>query len=148
MRLTGFHRWLFPELKYYASEEERKLAMKAALSRCVNTYIWYWILFACIFVLMLQAQRIITAYYGSHFLTPALVGGVYAFIGSSTGVWISRHRIRTYLRKDLWESGHLVCVGCGYDLRGQLDARCPECGNEFDLPSSCASGKRGDDCRG
>ncbi len=25
-----------------------------------------------------------------------------------------------------------VCANCGYDLRGQTEARCPECGKEFD----------------
>ncbi len=25
------------------------------------------------------------------------------------------------------------CLGCGYDLRGQVQGRCPECGDEFNL---------------
>ena len=29
-----------------------------------------------------------------------------------------------------------VCDSCGYDLRGQLEPRCPECGESFELPSA------------
>ena len=28
-----------------------------------------------------------------------------------------------------------VCDSCGYDLRGQLEPRCPECGEPFEPPS-------------
>ena len=27
---------------------------------------------------------------------------------------------------------HGRCIECGYDLRGQLEPRCPECGKDFD----------------
>lgn len=29
------------------------------------------------------------------------------------------------------------CRGCGYDLRGQVTPRCPECGHEFDADERC-----------
>jgi hypothetical protein len=29
-------------------------------------------------------------------------------------------------------TGPPICSHCGYDLRGQVDARCPECGTPFD----------------
>ena len=35
-----------------------------------------------------------------------------------------RHRFREYLS----EHGVALCVQCGYDLRGQVEPRCPECG--------------------
>ena len=28
-----------------------------------------------------------------------------------------------------------VCANCGYDLRGQVELRCPECGEPFKPPS-------------
>ena len=28
-----------------------------------------------------------------------------------------------------------VCANCGYDLRGQIELRCPECGEPFEPPS-------------
>lgn len=40
---------------------------------------------------------------------------------------------RDYFREYLTGCGIPVCVLCGYDLRGQVDPRCPECGTEFAL---------------
>jgi len=39
---------------------------------------------------------------------------------------------RRFLRKELVRRGIPVCIKCGYDLRGQTETRCPECGAEFD----------------
>lgn len=38
---------------------------------------------------------------------------------------------RRSLRQQLLELGEPPCPVCGYDLRGQVVARCPECGNDF-----------------
>ncbi len=43
------------------------------------------------------------------------------------------------LRRNLAQLGGLVCEQCGYDLRGQIDPRCPECGLPFD-PRRLAQG--------
>ncbi len=39
-----------------------------------------------------------------------------------------RRAIHRTLRKYLCERGLTVCMRCGYDLRGQREQRCPECG--------------------
>lgn len=44
----------------------------------------------------------------------------------------TRGRIRRCMRQYLQEMHIPICLGCGYDLRGQTEARCPECGREFD----------------
>ncbi len=44
-----------------------------------------------------------------------------------------REWMRVFLRQYLNDQGIPVCRGCGYDLRGQTNARCPECGWEFRL---------------
>jgi hypothetical protein len=36
-----------------------------------------------------------------------------------------------------------TCVHCGYDLRGQTDPRCPECGRSFDPTLLLSHGKAG-----
>jgi hypothetical protein len=51
-----------------------------------------------------------------------------AFIGFR--LWISP--IRKSLRQSLQAKGIPICIPCGYDLRGQLEPRCPECGAPFD----------------
>jgi len=44
-----------------------------------------------------------------------------------------REWMRVFLRQYLNDHGIPVCQGCGYDLRGQVHPRCPECGREFTL---------------
>lgn len=39
-----------------------------------------------------------------------------------------RRMILRQLRTHMNERGIVVCIGCGYDLRGSISARCPECG--------------------
>ncbi len=42
------------------------------------------------------------------------------------------HRpLQRRLRAELVARGIPVCIGCGYDLRGQTEPRCPECGGHF-----------------
>ena len=43
-----------------------------------------------------------------------------------------RRWMRVYLREYLNDHGIPICRNCGYDLRGQVNPRCPECGMEFD----------------
>ena len=50
----------------------------------------------------------------------------------SSGVWLTRARIRRYLRQALIDDGFAICGLCGYDLRGLTEPRCPECGAPFD----------------
>jgi len=45
---------------------------------------------------------------------------------------LARRRIERHLRTGLLAAGVPVCMHCGYDLRGQTEARCPECGRAFD----------------
>jgi hypothetical protein len=47
-------------------------------------------------------------------------------------VYVYRRSIRRSLREQLCAIGVPVCIACGYDLRGQADPRCPECGRPFD----------------
>jgi hypothetical protein len=46
--------------------------------------------------------------------------------------WLLRRRIRHDVRQYLLGLGCKVCLHCGYDLRGQTQPRCPECGSPFD----------------
>ncbi len=46
--------------------------------------------------------------------------------------WLWRGHIRSHVRQKLLEAGVPVCLSCGYDLRGQVEPRCPECGQAFD----------------
>jgi hypothetical protein len=66
------------------------------------------------------------------FLVPILLGPVQV-LGFAFGFqWAWRKPMRRHLRRRLVALGVPVCLECGYDLRGQTEARCPECGAAFD----------------
>lgn len=45
--------------------------------------------------------------------------------------YLFRNRIRRAIRRELAGLGMQICINCGYDLHGQIDLRCPECGAQF-----------------
>lgn len=62
-------------------------------------------------------------------------------LGSSyLGYHFWREPMRLVVRENLQAAGVPICLKCGYDLRGQEIARCPECGEAFDERLLCASG--------
>jgi hypothetical protein len=68
---------------------------------------------------------------------PDVVAEILVVVGTGaiTGVSllaIVRTPVRRALRRRLVELGTAICVNCGYDLRGQTQPRCPECGKAFD----------------
>lgn len=61
------------------------------------------------------------------------VAGVSLLIALVAILWIQRRRHQIVLRQVLVDLGVLICPACGYNLRGQVAPRCPECGCGFDL---------------
>jgi hypothetical protein len=45
---------------------------------------------------------------------------------------VARKELRRFVWRRCAQHGVLVCMHCGYDLRGQTVCRCPECGKPFD----------------
>lgn len=64
-------------------------------------------------------------------LRGGLIGGLAG--GSVAGIWqfVLRSAIEQEIRVEMVARGIPVCMGCGYDLRGQVEQRCPECGRPF-----------------
>jgi hypothetical protein len=56
-----------------------------------------------------------------------LLAAYYVVIGV-----VFHRRLTALVRKRLLELGIPICLHCGYDLRGQTEPRCPECGRGFD----------------
>ena len=55
-------------------------------------------------------------------------------------MWVHyRKFMRSFLRAYLNDHGIPICENCGYDLRGQVNQRCPECGKGFEPKPSAAS---------
>ena len=47
-------------------------------------------------------------------------------------VFLFREKLRLSLRSELVRFGLQLCTACGYDLSGQRELRCPECGREIE----------------
>ena len=76
--------------------------------------------------------------FGGAFAVVWLTGSYLAMLASAValgGILVSvesrllfRAGWQRSLRRQLVERGVPICLACGYDLRGQLEPRCPECG--------------------
>jgi len=121
---------LFPELQLFYTLAARNQAMDRAqktLSRTLGYGLVMLAWFVCIEAVMLTVQAFTAP------LWAACVGFTVAISAPvSTGFWLFRRRIQRSLRRQLIDRGVPVCLKCGYQLRGLMDPRCPECGEAFD----------------
>jgi uncharacterized paraquat-inducible protein A len=68
--------------------------------------------------------------------SPAILsaGLILILVLATAAAWLQHHFIlrsepfRRSLREQLVARGMQLCLHCGYDLRGQVSPRCPECG--------------------
>ncbi len=57
---------------------------------------------------------------------------VTTFLGAYLYLRLIRHSVQAALREELARRGIPVCLNCGYNMRGLLEPRCPECGQRCD----------------
>lgn len=128
------------ELKRFPDEESRKAAVKQVNREVALSWLYLGTLIVLAIPLVELSGAITRAL--APFM-PAIVPGFqrllsYLFYGLLMGgavygyFWLRRHRARRILRAHLIKRGVPICLHCGYDLRGQTDPRCPECGRPFD----------------
>lgn len=129
-------RWdtnLYPEWRLFEPEDRRKL-QRVYRRRFRRRFILYgfWL-----FVILLVGQLAIVQIDYSRFGVPRILTGAIlaGIMGTTVSIpfvlWMHRP-LRSFLREELNRHGVPTCVKCGYDLRGQTEARCPECGGHFD----------------
>ena len=130
-------KWMFPELARFETAEQRRVAWQEAhrQSRLLCALIvglgagigtGFLVVLLDIFFGRIVAVSLPAVAKG------CLAGGVAGAAAGYIGWWPVRGRIRRSLRQQLTEAGIPTCVPCGYDLRGQIEPRCPECGTPFD----------------
>lgn len=51
------------------------------------------------------------------------IGGMVASV-----LWVTKRHGARLFREEMRKRGYEICVNCGYDLRGTVEAPCPECG--------------------
>lgn len=138
----------YPELQHFASPEQVKEAMHAWKKRLLKMpRFWFGllgytlgvgVLVLAILISLRPWLSIPSSMFGG------IVGGVTGGSGMVVLTWFWRHRCQRFLRQQLIASGIPICLKCGYDLRGQTEPRCPECGTPFDAELIDGANKRSD----
>lgn len=123
---------LFPELVHFEDYATRQRELKAASKSILRQFHRQ---LALVVFLIGSAAALGLLIVNLKFLfgpNTSLLGGVASGIcgGASAvmGNLLYRKPIRVILRNRLNEIGVPICVGCGYDLRGNTSGVCPECG--------------------
>jgi hypothetical protein len=62
-----------------------------------------------------------------------IFGAIVGWLLVAGALWFGRKTIQRSLRRQLNEAELPTCMKCGYDLRGQIEPRCPECGTPFPI---------------
>ena len=126
--MIGHYRWLFPELLCFDGGEARRKALRRA---ALKVYIGGTFVTGACLIIVVGLSPVIHRYIQLPAWLVAAVAGAVSGLGGYGGVWFARKRIRMSLRRQLIAEGMRVCMQCGYDLRGQDRAQCPECGATF-----------------
>ena len=125
----------FPELGQLETEEERQAVFKQALQKVgKRPRFWLYMILGTVVLpagVYLVFSSVIRRIPMPRLLIAGLIGGIVA--GSMAASWqfVFRSAIQEQIRLEMVARGVPVCMGCGYDLRGQVEPRCPECGRAF-----------------
>ncbi|MBW7905852.1 MAG: hypothetical protein LC135_11320 [Phycisphaerae bacterium] len=138
--MSAIQEWFYPELKRFEHYPDRARAEMDYGSQLVRRWPT-WIAIALLALLFGPAAPFAVNLgvrqlgLGTTLWSAVLIGGVIGVLQVATFMLIFnllfRRPYRRFLRRRLSELGLPTCVGCGYDLRGQVVARCPECGEPF-----------------
>ena len=120
---------LFPELNLLETKVERKKVYLRALKRLRRSP-QLWIYYA-IAIVVLGATMFLALRVRGRFPW-GLAGLIVGFSFAASIQFVFRRPLRKQIRLQLVAMGIPICIACGYDLRGQRQPRCPECGRPFD----------------
>lgn len=126
---------MFPELLLFPTRKEGQRALRKA-ARGSLLSLRFWGLFVVFIAALTLLDRLcvepLFRGFGIDSVLPFMYGAIAGTVGVLGTLWVSRKKIRRRLRCQLRQMGVPLCVKCGYDLRGQQELRCPECGTELD----------------
>lgn len=123
---------LFPELQHFPDYDTRRHELREA-SRTVLRQRHRQLALAGLVIgcaisiaLLIAFVKFLMQWKGNWLggVTGGLSGGI-GFIGANL---LYRRPIQVVLREKLNQLGMPICIGCGYDLRGNTSGACPECG--------------------
>lgn len=126
----------YPELQHFDTREEAKQVVSAWQKQQMKmpkfwlTLLAYTVGVGVLVVALLISIRRWVYIPGSMY--GGLVGGITGGSGLVVITWFWRFRCRKFIRQQLVARGIPICIKCGYDVRGQIEPRCSECGTPFD----------------
>lgn len=130
--MSRFDEKLFPELLLFEpGKERRRMGRRVVLN--LRTYGIFCALIAIYIFGVSDFLQTAMAHQGMphwavRVVSACIPGGLVL-----VAIRVTRRGIRRYLRMQLISKGVPVCMKCGYELQGQIEPRCPECGTRFDL---------------
>jgi hypothetical protein len=136
--LRPFLTRLYPELEFFPRTDWAYEALTRANQECMRRW-QFWALILSVLILIPFLARFLIFTLHLPFDGAGLSGGLAGGIVPSIGFLAYRRSARRHLRKELVALKIPICLKCGYDLRGQTEPRCPECGTSFD-PALLKSG--------
>ena len=122
---------LYPELRHFKSREEMRELKKVFRKQAfVNRRAWGLVLLITMVCggLSSLTSRWLLSFGLSLWLACAIIIASCAFLGATASLFFWHRPYIRFLRQYLQDHGKTVCLKCGYDLRGQTEPRCPECG--------------------
>ena len=126
----------YPELEHFESRKEAQAVLHAWQKKLMKMPRFWLALIAYTAGTGLLVSLVLISLRPWFRLPQSMFGGIVGGITGGSGTvmltWSWRRRCRRYLRAQLIERGIPICLKCGYDLRGQVDPRCPECGTPCD----------------
>ena len=119
------------ELAHFESNKRKEYALDKANPYSGRLFLSL-VIFMAQVLIAVALSRVLHAVLGvPRVYAGALLFGVIVIVTALAELAIARKATRRSLRQLLKEQGMLVCTGCAYDLRGQVEHRCPECGRPF-----------------
>ena len=136
---------LYPELEHFETREEAGRVLKVWHERLMISP-KFWLALIGYTVVVGLTGTLLVFYLRPWFgFSSGIFGAIVCAASGGTGMaaisWLWRRQCRQFLRAKLLSRGVPVCVQCCYDLRGQHEPRCPECGTSFDPKSIVARTK-------
>ncbi len=126
---------LFPELDRLDTKEDREAVFRQAYKKLKTRSRFWFILIlgtaslsAGLTITLVLLKRVLPI---PPWLNAGMVAGVGGGLFAGASEFIFRRPLQKQIRVEMIERGVPVCLGCGYDLRAQIERRCPECGQPF-----------------
>ena len=122
---------LYPEAKHFGARTEQMAAVYRANGPTVVSFLVFCVLAPLMlgnwFEALAKRWLPISGPMADFVAASTLV---MLLLGSTVGMLLlTRRRARRRMWGELAVAGMSICAGCGYDLRGAADERCPECGS-------------------